>query len=255
MTVRSFPGRGHLYDVMIVGAGISGSEAAMHCARAGLDTLLITTSLDTVYNLLGDGVTLNPPQGSLMAKLVNELAPEHTHNTKSYVSNWHMHRAAKQTLELTPGIHLLQSSVSSLLVEDERVLGVRTWEGVDRLAKTTALCVGSFLHARLRIGELTETAGRLSEMAYDDLHNNLVSLGFTFEPLTLQARFEDDSLPYDVSCQVFAASEKDATTHRLTRLESLFAAGVVASGYVTFEAAALEGMSLGQALVAASGVR
>ena len=167
----SFPGPGHVYDLIVVGAGISGSEAAAASVRAGLDVLLVTTSLDTVYNLLGDGVTLEPPPNTLMAEVHREVA-----EADGYVGNWAFHRGAKGTLETLSGLHLLQSSVSSLLVEGETVTGVSTWEGVDRLAKRVALCVGSFLEARLRVGSLVEEAGRLSEMAYDDLYESLVAL-------------------------------------------------------------------------------
>ena len=144
----SFPGPGHIYDLIVVGAGISGAEAAALSARAGLDVLLVTTSLDTVYNLLGDGVTLAPPAGTLMAEVHGAVA-----DADGFVGNWAFHRGAKGALEHTPNLHLLQSSVSSLLVEGGAIRGVSTWEGVDRVSSRVALCVGSFLEARLRVGQ------------------------------------------------------------------------------------------------------
>lgn len=239
-----FPGPGHVYDVAVVGAGISGSEAAYACASAGLDTLLVTTSLDTVYNLLGDGVTLDPPEGTLMAAIHAELA-----DTRGYVGNWAFHRRAKQRLEQQSTLHLLQSNVSSLQVESDRARGVSTWEGVDRLAAKVALCVGSFLEARLTIGELTEVAGRLSEMAYDDLYQNLLALGFSFEPARLEAKAEGGSLPYVVHCQRFADAEWRRESFELPRLAGLYAAGVCAAGYLGFEDAARQGRALAAQLM------
>ena len=239
-----FPGPGHTYDLIIVGAGISGSEAALVAARAGLDVLLVTTSLDTVYNLLGDGVVLQPHEGTLMANLHEKLA-----DARGWVPNWEFHRRAKYTLEHQSGVHLLQSSVSSLLVQEGRVQGVTTWEGVNRLAPRVVLCVGSFLKARLTIGALTEEAGRLSEMAYDDLHDNLTDLGFDLLPLRLEATGEDGSLPYTVHCQRFAPHEWNEQSFRLERLEGLYAAGVCARGFVTYEDAALHGLNLVKALL------
>ncbi|MCA9836628.1 MAG: FAD-dependent oxidoreductase [Trueperaceae bacterium] len=244
MTQQSFPGPGHVYDVIIVGAGITGTEAALSCAKAGLDVLLVTTSLDTIYNLLGDGVVLQPKAGTFMAEAFTRLADE-----QGFVRNWSMHRAGKYEVEHTQGIHFLQSSVSSLLVENGCVKGVNTWEGVSRFAKATALCVGSFLKARLSIGELTETAGRLSEMSYDDLFLDLEKQGFVFKELTLEARFEDESLPYTVSCKVFAPDELEPQSFRLKRLEGLYGAGLCASGVLSYEEAALQGQELANSLL------
>jgi tRNA U34 5-carboxymethylaminomethyl modifying enzyme MnmG/GidA len=236
---RSFPGRDHIYDLLIVGAGIAGCEAAYRCARAGLDVGLITTSLDTVYTVVGDSVSLTPPQETLMAEV---LQGSHV------IGNWALHRAVKYALEHTPGIHLLQSTVSSLMVTGNRVTGVTTWEGVARQARLIALCVGSFLKARLTIGELTETAGRLSEMAYDDLYHDLCAKGFTFVPLRLVAPESSGSLGYTVDCRVFAPEE--LAGFQLRRLDNLFAAGVCAQGYIPYAAAAQAGVALADVVTA-----
>ena len=241
----SFPGPGHVYDLIVVGAGISGAEAAALSARAGLDVLLVTTSLDTVYNLLGDGVTLAPPAGTLMAEVHETVA-----DADGFVGNWAFHRGAKGALEHLPKLHLLQSSVSSLLIEGGAVEGVSTWEGVDRVSSRVALCVGSFLEARLRVGNLIEEAGRLSEMAYDDLYENLAALGFGFEALELHASSVDP--PYTVACRRFAAGEWDPSSFRLSRLDGLYGAGVCVSGYLTYEEAAAQGRALADSLTAQS---
>lgn len=245
MTPRSFPGPGHVYDLIVVGAGLSGAEAALACAHHGWDVLLVTTSLDTVCNLVGDGAVLEPPAGTLMARLHRELA-----DARGFVANLAYHRRAKALLEQQSGLHLLQSSVSALRVEKGRVSGVETWEGVARLAPRVALCVGSFLKARLKVGALIDTAGRLSEMAYDDLYEDLVARGFAFEELMLTADAATGSLAYTVTCQRFAEGEWERSSMRLTRLEGLYAAGLCAAGYLAFEEAAREGKRLAEVLLA-----
>ncbi len=237
------PGRGHRYDVAIVGAGICGTEAALVCAKAGLDVLLVTTILDTCYNLVGEGAVLQPPTDTFMAEAVRTLADE-----GGFVKTWELHRAAKYALEHTPGIHFLQSSVSSLITENDEVTGINTWEGVPRHAKNVALCAGTFLEARLTIGHLTEHAGRLSEMSYDDLYLDLVARGFQFEALHLKAETTRDSLAYTVVCKTFAKGEIDAVTFSPRKFKNLYAAGTCAFGYVTYEEAARQGRGLAEQL-------
>ncbi len=135
-----------------------------------------------------------------------------------------------------------------LRVQDGQVIGVSTWEGVDRTAPRVALCVGSFLRARLRVGTLTETAGRLSEMAYDDLYDNLTESGFTFGDVTLEAPESRGAPPYTVTCRQFEGGEWDAETFSLKRLKGLYAAGVCAAGYLSYEAAVMQGQRLAESL-------
>ena len=228
------------YDLIVVGAGLTGSEAALKTARAGLNVLLVTTSLDTVYNLTGAAAELTPPAGTLLAECGTQT---------QVLETFDLHRRAKGALEREPKLHLLQSSVMGLLTENRRVTGVSTWEGVDRTATRVALCAGSFLRARLKVGTLTETAGRLSEMAYDDLYDNLVALGFTFDDAALDAPESRGAPPYTVTCKRFAETERSAE-FTLGRLQGLYAAGVCAAGYLPYEAAVLQGQQLGDALLA-----
>ena len=228
------------YDLIVVGAGLTGSEAALKTARAGLDVLLVTTSLDTVYNLSA-AAELTPPAGTLLAELCGTQTQA--------LETFDLHRRAKGALEREPKLHLLQSSVLGLNTQGGRVTGVSTWEGVDRTAPRVALCAGSFLRARLTLGTLTETAGRLSEMAYDDLYDNFVALGFAFGDVTLDAPESRGAPSYTVTCKRFASTEWNAG-FMLGRLQGLYAAGVCAAGYLPYEAAILQGQQLGDALLA-----
>ncbi|HET8986361.1 MAG TPA: FAD-dependent oxidoreductase [Trueperaceae bacterium] len=256
-------------DVLIVGAGIAGCEAAWRCAHAGLTAVLVTTNLDTVYNLASPAAHLQPPADSLMERVVRDIAP-----SREGIRSWDLHRGAKYALEATPAIHLLQSTVSDLLL-DERgaVIGASTWEGIDRRAGATALCVGSFLRARLHAGEVTETHGRLSEMAYDDLYERLVELGFEFVPVSFTGEPFGGSLEYVVETVAFAPGERGTaarsaagqgtSSSALWRANGLFAAGVCASPLgggtaaadMTYAAVARQGMALGDDLVAAHALR
>lgn len=245
----TFPTRGHRYDVIVVGAGLAGSETAHACAHGGLDTLLVTTSLDTVYNTIGDEVVLSPAEGTLMHRLWREQADD-----RGRVSAWNLHRAAKLALERQDGLHLLQSNVTRLrLDEDGAVAGVDTWEGVERFAPRVALCVGSFLRARLTVGSLTEPAGRLSEMAYDELYEDLEGRGIPFRDVTLSADPGGGALPYQVQCRVLRADGVEGDGFQVPDVPGLYAAGLCSRGYLPFEQAALDGLRLARTLQSARG--
>jgi hypothetical protein len=244
--VRTFPGRGHLYDLAVVGAGIAGSEAAVAAARRGLDVLLVTTSLDTVYMLAHARTRLEPPAGTLLAELLAKMP------AGGAVERWSLHRAAKYAIEAQSGIHLLQSNVTGLIEEGGEVAGVRTWEGVERRARKTALCVGSFLGARLEQGRLRETAGRLGEMAYDELLHDLERTGVELVPSEFELG-EQEGPAYRVSCRVLAPAELAEDGFSLTRLPGLYAGGVCARGPQTYEESAAEGVELGSLPAGESG--
>ncbi len=230
--------------VVVVGAGVTGSEAAYAAARAGAHVTLVTTSLDTVYALDEEPSAVDAPPGSLLAAALAAGA----------TSRWDVHRRAKYALEAQPGVHLLQSTASALIVEGGAARGVETWEGVPRRGERVALCVGTFLRARLSVGEVVEQQGRLSEMAYDDLWEDLAARGFGFEGLRLAVPGGAGSLPHEVSTVAFAPGEWSAAQLALPRVGGLHAAGACvarAEGPPDAAACVVEGMRLGELLARA----
>ncbi len=209
-------------DVIVVGAGLTGSEAAWGLARAGVPTLLVTTSLDTIATLPGDGWGFAPPPQGLLATVAHEAGGPDAWSARG------LHRAVKRELEREPALHVLQSTVTGLHCDGVgRVVGVATWEGVARSAPLVALCVGSFLRARLRMGRSVEVGGRLSEFADDDLYEDLVARGRRFQ--TRRLALPGDALQpgYEVEHQVLAAGEV-ASDGAVRDLPGLFAYGVCA---------------------------
>lgn len=224
---------GHVdYDVLIVGAGFAGSEAAYALAQKGVWVGLVTTSLDSVY-LPFTPIQGPFPQGSLLAQVGQEG-----------LKGWELHRRAKYRLENHPQIHLLQLSVSGLLLKGRAVMGIQSWEGPRKTARKVVLAVGSFLNPRLHIGQVTEEAGRLSEMAYPDLYRHLQQLGFTFASAQAEVPAQEGSPGYRVEYAVFAGGEWEASTLRLPRLEGLYGVGLCVLGQGTYAHMAKEGMRL-----------
>jgi len=230
-------------SLIVVGGGITGCETAYAAARAGLSTLLVTTSLDTLYVIAHDAYGLRPPPGSLMAACLGASG-----EVPILADAVPLRREAKRLLEAEHELHLLQSTASALLTDGSGVTGVATWEGVDKMGSSVALCVGSFLAARLTVGSSVERAGRLSEMAYADLEEDLVSRGFGFEAESLRLEGLGGALPYEVDFDVFGRAEWSADTYRLGRLAGLYAGGA-GVGRFGYETAAREGMALARSVM------
>lgn len=217
---RSQPQPGHLYDVAIVGAGLAGSELALRLAEAGHDVLLVTQALDHVGNLYAPtlpGAAF--PADSHLGALAAELPQG--------ADSWTFHRRLKARLESTDGLHLLQSTVSSLDEEPAEDGGERlrlgTWEGPTLLARRAVLAVGAFLKGRLLVGDTMEDAGRLSEVAYDFLADDLARSGVYLTGAAQEAAAVEGAPPYEVRFLTLAGSELDG--FRVERFSELYALG------------------------------
>lgn len=225
------------FRYIVVGGGLAGAELAALLALAKHNTLLVTTSLDSIYNLASTPIQLDMNDSWLAAPYLEE-------HDNVVESNYALHQSVKYRLEALEHVLVKQSTVSELLLQDGRVVGIGTWEGQEYHAPNVILAVGSFLQARLTVGSLTENAGRLSEMAYDDLHDYLVELGFEFERLSLEVPGDDVTPAYTVEAKRFADSERFPGSFELRRMPGLFAVGNCVNGPLTYEQAVTDGATL-----------
>lgn len=224
------------YDVLMVGAGFAGSEAAYALAKKGVKVGLVTTSLDSVF-LPFTPIRAPFPGDSLLVEVGEDG-----------LGGWALHSRAKYKLENHPQIHLLQLSVTRLLLEGQTVMGIESWEGPRKTAGKVVLAVGSFLLPRLYIGKVAEEAGRLSEVAYPDLYQHLQQLGFVFTSQQAEVAERDGTPGYCVEYKVFADGEWDSASFRLHRLERLYGLGLCVLGQGTYAQMAQEGLRMAEAL-------
>jgi tRNA U34 5-carboxymethylaminomethyl modifying enzyme MnmG/GidA len=209
---RSQPQPGHLYDIAVVGAGLAGCELAYRLASAGQDVLLVSQALDHLGNLYAPDVSgAGFPAGSLFTEVAEQVLPS--------TDGWVFHRSLKARLEDTSGIHLLQSCVTAL-AEETGTVTLSTWEGPPLRAKKVVLAVGAFLKARLMIGDSMEDAGRLSEVAYDFLAEDLAAQGLWLVPTEREAKAEP---AYEVRFLTVPASELEGSS--LRRFDAVYALG------------------------------
>ena len=190
------------YEVIVVGAGHAGCEAALAAARMGCRTLLLTGSLDTVGHMpcspsvggVGKGHLVKEIDalGGQMARTADQSAIQYrTLNTSNGPAVWGtrtqndkaLYRTAmKATLERQPNLELKEAMVEELLVErcgeKKRVMGVRDHLGVEFAAPTVVITAGTFLGGLIHIGSKRIPAGRAGEFPAEGLSRSLKKLGF-----------------------------------------------------------------------------
>jgi len=187
------------YDVLVVGGGHAGTEAAMAAARAGARTLLLTQSIDTVGQM-----SCNPAIGGIgKGHLVREIdalgglmgaAADHcgiqfrtlnaskgaaVRATRAQIDRQRYRVYVRRAVERQPNLFLLQQSVDDLIVEQGRVVGVVTAMGVAIRARSVVLTVGTFLGGRIHIGEANSAGGRAGDPPSNALAARLRDLPFT----------------------------------------------------------------------------
>ena len=186
------------YDVIVVGAGHAGIEAALAAARLGADTLVLTLNLDHIGQMscnpaiggIGKGQLVKEIDalGGEMARAIDETGIQfRTLNTKKgpavratrAQADRALYRARmKRVMEQAPGVTLKQASVERVLVERGRASGVESQVGEVFSGRTVVLTTGTFLKGRVHVGPRNFPAGRAGEFAAQGLSDSLAALGF-----------------------------------------------------------------------------
>lgn len=191
------------YDIIVVGAGHAGCEAAAAAANLGSKVLLITMNMQTIAQM-----SCNPAMGGIAkGQIVREIdamggysgivsdlsliqfrmlnkskgpamwSPRSQNDRMLFSAKW------RELLEQTPNLDFYQDMVHSLLLEDDQVCGVVTGLGHKVKAKAVVLTNGTFLNGVIHIGEKNFTGGRVAEKAAFGITEQLVSLGFQSDRL------------------------------------------------------------------------
>ena len=187
------------YDVVVVGAGHAGCEAALASARLGLNTIIFTVSMDSVammpcnpnvggsskghlvreLDALGGEMGKNIDKTYIQSKMLNSSKGPAVHSLRAQADKKNYSAAMKETLENTDNLTLRQAEVSDLILgEDGRsVVGVKTFSGAIYHAKAVILATGTYLKARCIYGDVVNHTGPNGLMAANHLSQSMSDVG------------------------------------------------------------------------------
>ena len=185
------------YDVAVVGAGHAGCEAALACARLGLETIIFTVSVNSIalmpcnpniggtskghlvreLDALGGEMGKNIDKTFIQSRMLNRSKGPAVHSLRAQADKAEYSRTMRMTLENQEHLSIKQAEVSRLIIEQNEIKGVEIYTGGIYHARAVILCTGTYLKARCLCGEAITHTGPNGLMAADHLSDSLRNAG------------------------------------------------------------------------------
>lgn len=185
------------YDIVVVGAGHAGCEAALACARLGLETIMFTVSVDSIalmpcnpniggsskghlvreLDALGGEMGKNIDKTFIQSKMLNQSKGPAVHSLRAQADKQEYTRQMRCTLENTDHLAIRQAEVTEIVAEDGQIKGVKTFSGAVYHAKAVILATGTYLKARCIYGDVSMYTGPNGLQAANYLTESLVKNG------------------------------------------------------------------------------
>ena len=186
------------YDVLVVGAGHAGCEAALAAARMGCETLIVTINLDTIAKMscnpaigglakghlvkeidaLGGEMAKNIDKTGIQFRQLNTKKGPAVRSSRAQADKYAYQSEMKRVLERQPRLDIKQLLVDELLTENGECIGILGHTQTAYLAKTVILTTGTFLKGLVHLGDVSYSAGRAGESSAEKLSDSFLNLGF-----------------------------------------------------------------------------
>ena len=216
-------------DVVVVGAGHAGCEAALACARLGLETVIFTVSVDSIalmpcnpniggsskghlvreIDALGGEMGKNIDKTFIQSKMLNVSKGPAVHSLRAQADKAEYSRSMRMVLENTDHLSIVQAEVTEIMAEDGHVTGVKTFSGATYYVKAVVLCTGTYLKARCLYGDVVNHTGPNGLQPANYLTDSLKKLGiemFRFKTGT-PARIDKRSVDFSKMEEQFGDKE------------------------------------------------
>lgn len=213
------------YDIIVVGAGHAGCEAALAAARMGFETICFTVSMDSValmpcnpniggsskghlvkeIDALGGEMGKNIDKTYLQSKMLNKSKGPAVHSLRAQADKKMYSISMTQVMGNTPNLTLRQGEVTEILVEDGKIKGVKTYSGAVYYAKAVVLTTGTYLKARCIYGEVSNHTGPNGLQAANYLTDSLKSHGISMRRFKTgtPARIDKNTIDFSKMAEQF----------------------------------------------------
>lgn len=224
------------YDVVVIGAGHAGCEASLACARLGFKTICFTVSMDSVammpcnpniggsskghlvreLDALGGQMGINIDRTFIQSKMLNPSKGPAVHSLRAQADKFFYSLEMRKTMQNTPNLTLRQAEISDIIIEDNKIEGVKTVSGGTYHSKAVIICTGTYLKARCLYGNVIEYTGPNGLKAANNLTSSLMKYGISLRRFKTGTPARIDGKTIDYSKMEIQEGDKEIVPFSFT---------------------------------------